>query len=807
MESLVHDIRYALRQLRKSPAFAGTAILILAMGIGASAAIFGFVDAALIKPLPYSDPTRLVLVTESAAAFPRANLSYPDYLDWKKLNQVFSSMDVYGETGYLLRTPSGTEPVPALRVSDGFFRTLGVAPALGRDFHTGEDLPEAPRTVMLSYGAWQKRFGGRKDIAGETVMLSGVPHTIIGVMPQTFQFALTINAEFWTTLHADDNCAKRRGCHNMVGIGRLKDGVSVEMALANMKAVARQLEIQYPADNRDQSAYVAPLSEEIVKNIRPIFLALLGGAGLLLVIACANVSSLLLVRSESRKREIAVRGALGASRMRLIRQFATEGLALAVAGGLLGLVVAQAAMQALIGMLSKDAMASMPYLSGLGLNSHLVAFAGAISVGAAILFSMTPTFRLPLSEIRDGLAEGGRGYAGTLWRRFGSNLVVVELAVAVVLLVGAGLLGKSFYRLLHVEIGFQPDHLATVTVALSDAAFPKDEQQIAVGHKIVDRVASLPGVQSVALVSDLPVSFNGNTEWIRVVGKPYNGEHNEVNARSVSSAFFSTIKAKLLQGRYFTETEDASKPHVLIINRAFASKYLPGENPLGQKIGDNQLSPTSIYEIIGVVDDIRDGSLDSDIWPAIYHPFNQDPDTFFSVVARTSQAEESLLPSLVTAVREIDPGIGTMNESTMVGRINNSPSAYMHRSSAWLVGGFAGTALLLGVVGLYGVIAYSVGRRTREIGVRMALGAQRGAVYQLIMREAAWLTGVGIVSGLLCSVATATLIRGLLFGVRSWDAATLAAVAMVLGISALLASYIPARRAARVDPMVALRYE
>jgi predicted permease len=806
MENLHQDIRYALRQLRKSPGFAITAILILTIGIGASTAIFGFVDAALIRPLPYAEPGRLVDVNESAALFPRCNLSYPDYLDWKKLNQVFSSLDAYNQYGYLLRNSSGSEPVSAVRVSTGFFKTLGVAPFLGRDFHAGEEQLEAPQTVILSYATWQKRYGGRKDAAGETVTLSGVPFTIIGVLPQSFQFTPQGDAEFWTTLRAED-CNTRRGCHNLYGIGRLKDGVTVEAALADMKAIARQLEIQYPDDNRGQGAWVKPLSEVFVKDVRPIFLALLGGAGLLLVIACVNVSSLLLVRSESRKREIAVRGALGASRLRLMRQFTTEGLALAFAGGLLGLAVAQAGMQVLMGLIAKDLMTYMPYLSGLGLNSHVLAFALAISVGATILFSITPTFRLSVREIREGLAEGGRGYAGTLWRRFGANLVVVELAVAVVLLVSAGLLGKSLYRLLHVEVGFQPDHLATVEVELSQADYPKDPQQSQVAQKMLDRLSTLPGVQSVGLASVLPVSFNGNTSWIRVVGHPYNGEHNEVNQRDVSFAFFSTIRARLFEGRFFTEFDGASRPRVVIINQTLAKKYFPGEDPIGKKIGNTKLSPDSLCEVVGVVEDIHDGSLDAEIWPAVYYPFPQSPDTDFNIVVRTSQSEASLLPAMVAAIREVDPAIGTMNEMTIASKINQSPTAYIHRSSAWLVGGFAFVALLLGVVGLYGVIAYSVGRRTREIGVRMALGAQRKSVYQLILREAAWLIGIGIVAGLFCAVGSATLIRGLLFGVRSWDAATLAAVACVLAVFALLASYIPARRASQVDPMEALRYE
>lgn len=777
------------------------------MGVCASVSIFAFVDAALIKPLPYPNPNRLVLVTESVPMIPVANLSYPDYLDWKKLNQVFSSLEVYGWTGHLLRTPAGTEPVTGLRVSDGFFHALGVAPVLGRDFYPGEDLPSAPKTVILSYSTWQKRFGGRKDAVGEAVSLSGVPYTIVGVLPQDFQFAPGGNEEFWTTLHASDSCALRRSCHNFVGIARLKDGVSVEMALANMKAIAGQLELQYPKDNRGQGATVLPLSEFIVKDIRPILLALLGGAGLLLVIACVNVSSLLLVRSESRRREIAVRGALGATRGRLIRQFITEGLVLITAGSVLGLAAAVGMMQVLTRLISKQMMNGMPYLSGLRMNSHVLAFAAAISVFAAVLLSLPPIVRLPLTKLREGLTEGGRGYAGTLWRRFGMNLVVVELAIAVVLLVGAGLLGKSLYRLLHVEIGFQPDHLATVQISLSDTTYPKDEQVAAVERQIISRVSSLPGVESAGVSSVLPVSFNGNTDWIRIVGRPYNGEHNEVNERDVSPLFFSTLHARLLRGRYFTDTDGMSKLGVVMINQTLANKYFPGEDPIGKRIGDTELTPKSIKEIVGVVEDVKDGSLDSEIWPAVYYAFGQETDTYFSLVARTSQDEASLLPALVAAVHEVDPGIGAIDETTMTAKINDSPSAYLHRSAAWLVGGFASLALLLGVVGLYGVIAYSVSQRTREIGVRMALGAQRSSVYQLILKEAGWLVGMGIVAGLLCSIAAATLIRGLLFGVRSWDAATLVAVSAVLGISAMLASYIPARRAAKVDPIVALRYE
>jgi macrolide transport system ATP-binding/permease protein len=806
-ETVWQDLHFAVRQLRRSPGFTLTAILMLALGIGASVAIFAFVDAALIKPLPYADPARLVDVNERAKMFPRSNLSYQDYLDWKKMNKVFSQIEAYTGMGYLLNTPAGAEPTRGARVSAGFFRVLGVKPILGRDFYDKEDMPGAADTVILSYNTWQERFGGRKDVIGQTVGLSGTPNTVIGVLPPEFQFAPRGKVEFWATLHTLNGCEKRRSCHNLYGVARLKDGVSVRMALADMTEIARQLEVQYPGSNRDQGASVMPLYEEIVGDIRPMLLMLLGGAGLLLAIACVNVSSLLLVRSESRKREIAVRGALGASPARLTRQFVTEALVLVFAGGLLGLLFAYGGMQVLLRLISKDMLAYVPYLAGVNLNLHVLAFAAAISLVAAVIFAMTPVLRLPLTALREGLTDGGRGAAGTLWRRLGANLVVLELAIAVVLLVSAGLLGKSFYKLLHVEFGFQPDHLATVEVVLPETTYAKDPQVVAVMRQIVARVANLPGVKSAGLTSVLPVSGNGNTDWIRIVGKPYNGEHNEVNQREITSDYFKTLQAKLIQGRFFTDDEDASKPLVVVINKTFAKQYFPGEDPVGRKIGDTELSPKSIREIIGVVDDVRESSPESEIWPAEYTPLNQNTDTYLGLVVRTSQAEKSVLPALSTTVHQIDHGIGVLDEATMIQRINESQTAYLHRSAAWLVGGFAALALLLGVVGLYGVIAYSVSQRTREIGVRMALGAQQSSVYRMVLKEAGRLTGIGIVAGLMCSIAVATLMQNLLFGVRSWDVSTLGVVAMLLGASALLASYFPARRAASVNPVEALRAE
>jgi predicted permease len=806
-ETVLQDLRFALRQLRKSPGFALTAILILALGIGASVAIFAFVDAALIKPLPYPDPTRLVAVNESTDLFPRNNLSYPDYVDWKRLNTVFTSLDVFSGTGYLLRTSAGMEPVPGEEVSAGFFRTLGITPALGRDFQPGEDALGAPKAVLLSYGAWQRRFGASANVVGQTATLSGEVYSIVGVLPRDFEFAPRGNAEFWVALQPTHECQKRRSCHDLDAVGRLKDGVSISAALAEMKSIAAQLEKQYPDSNRGNSASVVPLSDAIVGDIRPILLVLLAGAGLLLFIACVNVSSLLLVRAESRRREIAVRGALGASRARLSRQFVTEGLTLVAAGSAAGLGLAYAGMTVLTRLISKDMMIGMPYLRGLGLNVHVLVFACGLATAAGILFSITPILHFRFSNMRDGLTESGRGSAGTLWRRIGANLVVIELATAVVLLTGAGLLGKSLYKLLHANLGFPPEHLATLEVGLPAASFSKDQQIVAFGRQVIDRLSELPGVQSAAFTDLLPVTCNCNTDWVRFVGRPYNGIHNEVNERDVSAGFFTTLRTTLLSGRYFSDADDATRQKVAIVNEAFVRKYFPGEDPIGKRFGDTDLKPDSIKQIVGVVMDFKDAGLDQEQWPAVYYPFNQDVDTYFSVIVRTAQDEKSMLPVLSAAIHQVNPNVGVQGESTMTQRINDSQTAYIHRSAAYLVSGFALLALVLGVVGLYGVIAYSVSQRTREIGVRMALGAQKSSVYQLVLGEAGRLIAVGVLVGLAGSVGAAMLMGKLLFGVQAWDAGTLIGVALVLAASAMLASYFPARRAASVNPTEALRAE
>jgi len=807
METVAQDLRFALRQLRKNPGFAITAVLILALGIGASVAIFAFVDAALIKPLPYPDPTRLVAINESTALFPRNNLSYPDYQDWKRMNTVFSSLDVYTAGRINFMTPTGTESVHGLHVSSGFFKTLGVRPKLGRDFLPSEEVAGASPVVMLRYGAWQRRFGASPNVVGQTVNLDGVAHTIVGVLPEDFEFAPRDIAEFFEPLQPTTECQKRRSCHDLDGVGRLKDGVSVGTALAQMKAIAFELEKQYPDSNRGQSASVIPLSAAIVGDIKPILLVLMGGAGLLLLIACVNVSSLMLVRAESRRREIAVRGALGASRLRLSRQFVTEALTLVILGSGLGLAVAYAGMKGLSVLISKDWMAGMPFLRGLGLNPRVLLFTACLAALAGLLFSLTPILHFRLSRMRDGLSEGGRSSAGMLWRRMGANLVIIELATAVVLLAGAGLLAKSLYRLLHEDLGFNPAHLATVNVGEPQIGFETDAKRIAFEHAVLARAGSLPGVESAGAMDMLPVSCNCNTDWVRFVGKPYNGIHNEVNDRVVSVGLFRTLQVKLKSGRFFTDADGLNSPKVVEVNQAFAQKYFPGEDAVGKRFGDTELTPASLREIVGVVENFRDASLDEDQWPAEYEPFDQDPSGYFSIVLRTSQDPATILPTLTSMIHSVSPAVSVDWLRTMQELIDDSQAAYIHRSAAYLVSGFAALALVLGVVGLYGVIAYSVSQRTREIGVRMALGAQRSSVYQLVLGEAGRLIVVGVVVGLAGAVGAAMLMGKLLFGVQAWDAETLAGVAVVLSASAMVASYFPARRAASVNPTEALRAE
>jgi macrolide transport system ATP-binding/permease protein len=805
MTGVTQDLRYALRQLRKNPGFALTATLILSLGMGASVAIFGFVDTALLHPLPYRNPERLMSVNESNKESPRWPLSYPDYLDWERLNKSFSSLDIYAGVGYLLRTPSGAVPVDGERISGGFFRTLGVNPVLGRDFYPGEDRVGGPNVVILSYGGWVHHFGARRDVVGQTVELDNQPYTIVGVLPRAFSFARAGDAEFWVPINTLSYHEQMRTFYNFWGIGRLRDGVSAQTALADLRTVVKQLQLQYSTADRYEGVSILPLSDVILGDVRPILLMFLAGAVLLLLIACVNAANLVLVRSENRGREFAVRAALGASRRRVVVQFATEGLLLALAGSLAGLFVAGTLMKFLMRVIPKDTAASMPFLEGATLNLHTGWFALAVAVMAALLLTVTPILWFSSADVRGRLGED-RGATSQLWRRLGGKMVVAELAVAVVLLVAAGLLQQSLYRLLHVPLGFDSDHLATVQVE-SPETYKNDARMVGLYREILRRVSSLPGVVSAGMTSMIPARCDCAVDWISFPGKPFHGEHNTVDERHVSADYLHTLQGELVRGNFFTDAADTSTPGVAVINQALARKYFKEENPIGQRIADDEGGRPSIHEIFGVIADVREGPLDGDISPAEYFPINQTQDSYFTLVVRTRQDPGALLPVLGKTLHQIDLNLGVSDEETMGEQVGRTRVVLLHHASAWLVGLFAVVALILAVVGLYGVIAYSVSQRTREIGVRIALGAQRNSVYGLVLRESTWLTGIGLAIGLVCAIAASLLIRNLLFGVQPWDAATLTCISVVLGLASMVASYIPARRAANVDPMVALRYE
>jgi predicted permease len=804
IEHLVHDVRFALRQLARQPAFTATAVAGLSLGLAAAVATFGFVDAVLVRPLPYAEPDRLLFVTGRTPQIPRAALSYPDFLDLRQQTSTLASLDVFSSRGYVLGGNGGADIVSGTRVSTGFFRTLGVAPALGRDFRDGEDAPGAPGTAILSHGAWQARFGGDPAVVGRTIDLNDQPYVVIGVLPASFAFAPTGGADVWTALRpVEGTCDVRRSCHGIGGIGRLRDGASAAAARADLSGIASRLEARYPDSNRDQGVFAEPLATVIAGDLGPILLLVMGGAALLLLLAGVNAASLLLVRSEYRRHELTLRGALGATRGRLLRQFAAESALLAGLSALLAIGLVRVGLDTLLRLVPADLRGTQPALDGLAVNGHMVAAALLLALALTVLLTLAPLARLPRS-IRDGLAGGGRAAVGSGWRRFGFRLVVVELALATVLLASAGLLARSVTRLLSVDLGFHPEQVVALRVSAAPARYAEPAQVVRLAHALLERVGQLPGVEAAGLTSVLPVSFNGNTEWLRFVGQPFHGEHNEVNMRDVSAGYFDAIGAALVRGRGFTAGDTRGAARVAIINRTLARQYFGGRDPLGTQIGNTSLTPDSIRTIVGIVDDVREGPLDEEVWPTVYYPFDQDVDRTFALVVRSATGA-AILPSVTAAVGEVDPGIGRFGAASLPDRIAASPGASLRRSVGWLIAGFAAVALLLAVVGLYGVIAYSVEQRRREIGVRLALGASRERVARMVLGESGRVAADGIAAGLAATAGAGTLLQPLLFATSPRDGPVLGTAALVLGAGALLGGYLPARRAASVDPLEAIR--
>jgi predicted permease len=802
-ESIRADARFALRQFRKAPGFALSAVLVLAMGIGASASIFTFVNAALLKPLPYWDAGRLVAVFETTPSCGECGLSYPDYQDWKRNSSSFSSFDVWTPDAYLLRRSAAVESLRVGRVSGGFFQTLGVSPSLGRLFTAADDNATAARSVVLPYGTWQRIFGGRPDIVGASITLDNNVYTVIGVLPRDFQFASRA-AELWVTIGDLGSCEMDRSCRPFSGIARLKSGTTVAAALANANAIASQLQKQYPQSNRDLGALVEPFRDSITGDIRPILLILLSGSLLLLLIAWVNVASLLIVRGEKRRHEIAVRGALGASFTRLAQALFIEAVLLVVLSVPAGAGAALGSVRVLAALIPERVLRGMPFFQTIGFDHRVLMFVGVASLVSLAICTAAPMTRLYLADVRSGLAHGTRTSSGA-WKRFGSTLVVAELALAIVLLTSGGLLGKSFYRILHVDVNFNTANLATLEID-ANTGYETASRQLAMAHHLIDTINSVPGVLTSGTVSShLPVTCNCDAASYRVLGRSWNGEQQQAVSRTVSAGYFATVQTRLVRGRFFTEADDASHPAVVIINRRTAHLLFQDEDPIGQVIGDQALTENSLHRVIGVIEDMREGALNEPLEPAVYYPLNQKPGNYSFLVVRTNQDPARALSEIVSAIHGLDPQIGVRNEFTMAEHIRDDHASYLHRSAAALVGGFATCALLLGVIGLYGVVAYSVSQRTLEIGIRMALGAERRSIRRLILVEAAELVLWGLVLGLAGATVTGRFLGSLLFGVRSWDLVTFTAVTATLGLTALMAAWIPARRAAGTDPMEALR--
>ena len=808
MSGLWQDIQYGMRVLLRRPSFTIVAVLVLTLAIGANVTIFSFIDTALLRPLPYRDPEQLVKIWDSrqAEVYSRFEASYPDYLDWKQQNQAFSSLAAYGGGGnVVLAAADGPQMIKAGRVSDNFFQTLGVLPLFGRLFQSGEDLESAPRYAVLSYSFWQRQFGRRRDVLGQSVTLNSVPRTIVGVLPKNFHFAPIGEVDLYVTLHAGGGMRIRRNLHWLHPVGRLKPGVSREQAQGMMNVVAVNLEKQYPDSNKELRTVVVPLSELITGQIKPILLVLLSAVGLLLLIACANVANLLLARSATRAKEFAIRSALGARRWRVIRQVIVEGTLLATVGTVLGIVFAIIATRWMILTLPKEALQSMPYLKNISVDPRILLFAGGLGLLTALLFSLPPALGLS-APLHNALREAGQQSLAGSWRKFGSSLVVAEVAISAILLVASGLLLKSLFHLLTVDTGFNVSRLTTFYVFPDSRRYIEDPQAIVLHDKLVDGLHGVPGVSAVGVTSTPPI-VGGNTSLFRVLGAPLTPLPYEANSRDIDPGYFSTLQAKLNAGRYFDEHDDAKAPQVVILNETLAKIAFGSENPIGKQIVFTYNAQEKPREVVGVVSDVHEGELNVADKPAIYTPFAQSPDSIFAVVVRSDLDQATLRPPLERAVHQVDPGIVLYQMQTMEDLIAQSPAAVMHRYPAWLVSVFAMSALMLGIVGLYGVMSYLVSQRTREIGVRMALGAPRGKVVRLILGNGIRLAAIGIVAGVAGAVLAGYTFRSVLFGVEPWDIATLLAVAAILAAICGAASYVPALRASRLDPVKALRYE
>ncbi|HWT02781.1 MAG TPA: ABC transporter permease [Pyrinomonadaceae bacterium] len=809
VEELWQDLRYGVRMLRKNPGFTLVAVFTLALGIGANTAIFSVVNAVLLRPLSFANPERLVTLwgksTDTGAD--RIPLSYLNFTDYKNQAQSFEHVAACDTSEAVLTSPDGEpESLNGARVSADLFPLLGVAPALGRAFSAEEDRPGGAAVVVISHGLWQRRFASDPQVVGREIVLGERSTKVVGVMQQGFTFPVEEErADYWVPLAGDPNRAQllsNRHGKFLTIVARLKPGVRPEQAEAEMEVIARRLEAQYPDANTGWRTRLVPLQEDIVGGVRPALLILLGAVALVLLIACANVANLLLARAGARGREIAIRRALGAGRARIVRQLLTESLLLSLAGGGLGLLLAEW----LIDVIVAAGPASLPRLADVNLDAKVLGFTLIVSALTGLVFGLAPAFRASKTGLGEPLKEGGRSSTeGARRNSLRGLLVVSEVALSLMLLVGAGLLIKSFVRLLRTDPGYQTERVLTASLSLSKTKYPEPEQQAAAYQQVLRRVAALPGVEAAGAASLLPLGGRDSYNVFQIEGRaPFAaGQGPNVRSQVVSPDYFRAMGIQLRRGRSFTEGDTKDSRQVVIINEAFARRHFSGEDPVAERLVIGDEPPR---EIVGVVGSVRHRGLEEEPQPEFYVSYLQAPRSRLSLVVRAASIDPAKLADAVRgAVREVE-------KDQLVGEVRTMDTLVAHsvaprRFQMLLMGSFAAVALLLAGVGIYGVMAYAVTQRRHEIGVRLALGAQRGDVIRLVVRQGMTpaLLGAGI--GLIGAFAGTRVIESLLYGVSAGDPLVFAGVSVLLLLTALLACYLPARRATGIDPAIALRHE
>lgn len=807
MNTLLQDLRFGIRSLRKRPSFTIIAVATLALGMGASTVIFTVVNAALLRGLPYKEPNSLYHLWERTPKqdFSKREFSYPDYQDYQQ-NTVFEGLAAYTGGGAILTGLGEPERIAAPRASANFFSVLGVEPFIGRTFQPGEDTPNGPRVAVLTYRYWQGRFGGDNAVVGRAITINGESYTIVGVLPPSFHFSLR-NSDLWIPFQPTQNQLTRRFLHSSNLIGRLKPGVTPEQAQSEMNVIASRIEQQFNDSHAGTTARVVPLQEEMVGTVRPILLILLAAVAFVLLIACANVASLLLTRSLARQKEVALRAALGASRWRVVRQLLTEAILLSLAGGAIGLVIAYWGVPALVATLPQNQLNALPFMKSLQIDRGILGFSFGLSLLTGIVFGLVPALQSSRVDLNAVLKEGGRHSSAGAGHRLRSALVVGEIAMAVVLLVGAGLMMKSLLRLMQTNVGFNTENLLTMSIVLSPPKYREANQVSSFYTQLSERVRSLPGVVGAGTVDILPLQ-GGNTTRFNVDGDslPPPGKETEANVRVVNEHYFQTIGVPLIAGRTFDERDQNNSPPVVIIGKTIADRLFAGRDPVGKRLRYNSIQADPIT-IVGVVGDVKITGLDEEIRPVLYYPLRQSGGFNASLVVRTNTDPTLLASSVRSEVRNLDPDAAILNVNSMETMISQTQASFIRRFPALVIGIFAAVALLLASIGIYGVVSYSVSQQIHYIGIRMALGAAPTDILKMVLKQGMLLAIAGVAIGVVAALGLMRLLATLLYDVKTTDFSTFAIVSGTLFAVALLACYLPARRATKVDPLVALRYE